>query len=299
MGFDSSIRFFHPVNPDTIDSPVPKAGFFSGFPYYVSGRHLKERKNRMEASSLALIGLLSVFVGILIGGIGIGGVLLVPMLTFVFGMGVHEAIGAAMFSYIFSGIVGASLYARQGSINWTMALWLFAGAIPAAFAGAYLSSVISSQGLEFIIALLIIFAGVNAILTRGEDIKDERVLSRPALIGIGVVTGVGSALSGTGGPLVLVPVLVWLKVPVLTAVGLSQAVLLPIASLATAGNVLYGSVNMTIGITLAVSLMIGATIGARIAHAVTGSTLKNIVSWVLVVVGIFMVIRVARGWFGF
>jgi uncharacterized membrane protein YfcA len=86
---------------------------------------------------------------------------------------------------------------------------------------------------------------------------------------------------------------------VLTAVGLSQAVLLPIASLATAGNVLYGSVNMTIGITLAVSLMIGATIGARIAHAVTGSTLKNIVSWVLVVVGIFMVIRVARGWFGF
>jgi len=253
----------------------------------------------MEASSLALIGLLSVFVGILIGGIGIGGVLLVPMLTFVFGMGVHEAIGAAMFSYIFSGIVGASLYARQGSINWTMALWLFAGAIPGAFAGAYLSSVISSQGLEFIIALLIIFAGVNAILTRGEDIKDERVLSRPALIGIGVVTGVGSALSGTGGPLVLVPVLVWLKVPVLTAVGLSQAVQLPIASLATAGNVLYGSVNMTIGITLAVSLMIGATIGARIAHAVTGSTLKNIVSWVLVVVGIFMVIRVARGWFGF
>jgi uncharacterized membrane protein YfcA len=56
---------------------------------------------------------------------------------------------------------------------------------------------------------------------------------------------------------------------------------------------------MTIGLTLAVALMIGAAIGARISHAVSGSTLKNIVAWVLAAVGIFMVIRVARGWFGF
>ncbi len=253
----------------------------------------------MEASTLALIGFFSVFVGIFIGGIGIGGVLLVPMLTFGFGLSVHEAIGAAMFSYIFSGLVGAALYARRRSIKWTMALWLFAGAIPAAFAGAVLSSVIPARGLEFIIAVLIIFAGANAIMTSSEERRDDQTLGGPALVGIGAVTGVGSALSGTGGSLVLVPILVWLKVPVLTAIGLSQAVLLPIAALATAGNFLYGSVNMTIGITLAVSLMAGAAIGARIAHAVSGVTLKNIVAWVLVAVGFFMAIRVARGWFGF
>ena len=253
----------------------------------------------MEASTLALIGILSVFVGILIGGIGIGGVLLVPMLTFIFGMGVHEAIGAAMFSYIFSGIVGAILYARQRSINWNMALVLFAGAIPAAFAGAFLSSVIPSRGLEVIIALLIIFAGANAVMTRDEIREDNRTLSGPALVGIGAVTGVLSALSGTGGPLVLVPILIWLKVPVLTAVGLSQAIQLPIAALATAGNFLYGSVNMTVGLTLAVALMVGAAIGARIAHAVSGTTLRNIVAWVLVAVGIFIIIRAARGWLGF
>ena len=42
-----------------------------------------------------------------------------------------------------------------------------------------------------------------------------------------------------------------------------------------------------------------AAIGARIAHAVSGATLKNFVAWVLVAVGVFMAIRVARGWFGF
>ncbi len=252
----------------------------------------------MEPLSLALIGFLSIFVGILIGGIGIGGILLVPMLTFIFGMGVHEAIGAAMFSYIFSGLVGAVLYARESSIRWSMAFWLFAGAIPAAFAGAFLSSIIPSWGLEFFIALLIIFAGINAVISQGNAETMERNLKRTSLVGIGTITGVGSALSGTGGPLVLVPVLVWLKVPVLTAVGLSQAVQLPIASLATAGNLIYGSVNMIVGVTLAIALMIGATIGARIAHSISRNTLKNIVAWVLVLVGVFMVVRLAQNWPG-
>ena len=248
----------------------------------------------MEPLSLFLIGFLSIFVGILIGGIGIGGILLVPMLTLIFGMGVHEAIGSAMFSYIFSGLVGAVLYARERSIRWSMAFWLFVGAIPAAFSGAFLSSIIPSWGLELFIALLIIFAGGNAVISKDNFHSKERNLTKATLVVIGMITGVGSALSGTGGPLVLVPILVWLKVPVLTAVGLSQAVQLPIASLATAGNLLYGSVNIIISIILADSLMVGAAIGARIAHTISREMLKNIVAWVLVIVGFFMVIRLAQ-----
>jgi uncharacterized membrane protein YfcA len=252
----------------------------------------------MEAPTLALIGVLSIFVGVLIGGIGIGGVLLVPMLTYVFGLGVHEAIGAAMFSYLFSGIVGVTIYARRRSINWTMALWLFAGATPAAFAGAVLSSAIPARGLEFIIAILVLFAGVNALVTGGEDMLEGRKLGGPALIGIGAVTGIGSALSGTGGPLILVPLLIWLKVPVLTAVGLSQAVQLPIAALGTTGNVFYGSVDMVVGGILALALMAGASIGARLAHSVSRATLRHVVAWVLVVVGIFILARVLRAMLG-
>ena len=251
----------------------------------------------MEISTLALVGFLSIFIGILIGGIGIGGVLLVPMLTLIFGLSIHVAICAAMFSYIFSGLVGAILYARQRSINWSMAFWLFAGAIPAAFAGAFLSSIISAQGLEFFIAMLIIFVGANAVISGGEE-KKETDLKKTTLIGLGTITGIGSSLSGTGGPLILVPILVWLKVPVLTAVGLSQAVQLPIAILATAGNLIYSYVDIKIGIILALALMIGASIGARVAHAVSKTTLKHFVAWVLVVVGTIMVIRVMRDWLG-
>ena len=80
--------------------------------------------------------------------------------------------------------------------------------------------------------------------------------------------------------------------------GLSQAVLLPVATLATAGNLIYGKIDFLIGVTLALALMIGASIGAQIAHSVSGTTLKNIVAWVLVAVGIFMVLRLTIGWVG-
>ena len=117
----------------------------------------------MDWSTFALLGGLSVIVGVLIGGIGIGGVLLVPVLTYIFGIDVHMAIAAAMFSYLFSGLVGATLYARKRSINWKMALWLFAGAMPAAFMGALAVSAVPARGLEFLIAALIVFAGAHAL----------------------------------------------------------------------------------------------------------------------------------------
>lgn len=252
----------------------------------------------MEPSTLAVLGGFGVLVGVLIGGVGIGGVLLVPMLTFVFGVDVHVAIAAAMFSYLFSGMVGATIYARNRSIRWKMALWLFAGAMPAAFAGAMASSVVPPRGLEFLIALLIVFAGANALLTQGDDDRGGRLLNAVALAAIGAVTGFGSALTGTGGPLILVPIMVWLKVPALTAVGLSQAIQLPIAALATIGNFIYGSVDMTVGGVIAVALMAGASIGARLAHAVSQSTLRTVVAWVLVAVGLLIIGRISVHWMG-
>ncbi len=246
----------------------------------------------MDWSAFALLGGLSVIVGALIGGIGIGGVLLVPILTYIFAIDVHVAIAAAMFSYLFSGLVGATLYARKRSINWKMALWLFAGAMPAAFMGALIASAVPARGLEFLVATLTIFAGANALRTPVEGAHRDRLLSPVQLLIIGVITGFGSAITGTGGPLVLVPMLIWLKVPPLTAVGLSQAVQLPIASLATIGNFIYGTVDMVIGGVIAAALMIGAAIGAHLAHTVSQATLRRVVAWVLVAVGIFIIGRI-------
>ena len=247
----------------------------------------------MDIQSLALVGSLSVFVGVLIGGVGIGGVLLVPMLTYLLGLDVRTAIAAAMFSYLFSGSVGALIYARNKSIQWRSAFWLFVGAGLGAFLGAYVSFVMPARGLELFIAILILLAGVNALRSSGDHRLRERPLPARGLAAIGGATGIGSALSGTGGPLVLVPLLVFLRLPALAAVGLSQVIQVPIAASATLANYLYGTVDVVVGAAIAGGLMIGVAGGAKLAHFASQALLQRVVAGVLVAVGLFIIARIS------
>ncbi len=245
-------------------------------------------------TGLALFGFiaLGLGVGILIGGVGIGGVLLVPCMAYFFGMPVHGAIAVAMFAYIFAGTMGAVVYARHGSIKWKTAGWLVLGAAPAAFVGAAAVSVTPGIWLEFLIALLIVFAGVNALRQSKASRAEKEPRFHPlALVCLGAVTGLGSAMTGTGGPLLLVPISVWLGFPALTAVGLSQAIQFPIASLATIGNLTYGELDWQVALVLAAALMTGAALGARLAHRVPRQLLSTFLSFVLVAVGLFLIVR--------
>lgn len=236
-----------------------------------------------------------VIVGVLIGSIGIGGVLLVPILAYLGDVPVHVAIASCNFSYLFSGLVGAAIYARKGSISWRMGLWLGLGAMPAAYLGAVILSLLSTRILEAIIAFLIVFAGINAIL-RPSDSSLERAGLRPgALVAIGAVVGLGSTVSGTGGPLILVPLLTWLRFPVLVAIGLSQIIQVPIAVLATMGNLIHGQIDFMLGAVLAALLMLGAVGGAHLSHRVPSSLLKRVVAWVLIGVGAMILARLIWG----
>ena len=242
------------------------------------------------AAALLGIGLL---VGVLIGAIGVGGVLLVPALTYIGGIGIHVAIASAMAAYFFAGGMGAIQFARHGSIRWSDAAWLTTGAMPGAFIGATAAAAVPPFALEFLIAVLIIASALNSLRRTGPMGGAPRTPAKGALVVIGVVTGIASSMSGTGGPLVLIPILLWLHVPVLAAVGLSQAIQLPISVFATAGNILYGAIDLPVAAALSVLLMIGVWFGARIAHRVSSLALKRLVSVVLLAVGVMMLVRIA------
>lgn len=246
----------------------------------------------MSVGVLAFAGVVTVVVGILIGAIGIGGVLLVPMLTYVLGISIHVAIATAMFSYLFTGLVGAFEYSRRGSINWGKGLWLCLGGMPGGYLGAMTAWSTPGIILETVIGTLVFLSGLQA-LRQGErqDVKGG-ALNAPALCLIGLVTGFASAITGTGGPLVLVPLLLWLKVPTLMAVGLSQIIQIPIALLATGGNLTFGHVDFALGLGLSVILVGGVVIGARVAHQVSRDTLKRIIATALLITGGAMLTRV-------
>jgi len=68
-------------------------------------------------------------------------------------------------------------------------------------------------------------------------------------------------------------------------VGLSQIFQLPVAI--AAGNIVYGKLDLVLGIVLAASLSGGSWFGAKLAHAVPRATLRGIISGALIIVGLF------------
>jgi len=230
----------------------------------------------------------------MIGCIGIGGIILVPALVFVAGIAIQIAIPAAMFAYILSGLVATFVFARNKSIDWRMASSLCISGAPAAVAGAWAVSIVDARLLAGCLGLLTLVSGFNSLRPRIRAETDHRNLSHGVVLLVGAASGFLSSLTGTGGPLVLVPVLLSMRLGVLASVGLSQVFQLPVAIAATVGNLVYGKFDLLLGVILAASLSGGAWCGAKLAHAAPRATLRGIVSGALVVAGLAILATV--GW---
>ncbi|MGD9093734.1 MAG: sulfite exporter TauE/SafE family protein [Anaerolineales bacterium] len=242
--------------------------------------------------TIIFIGLLT---GTLIGTVGVGGILLAPLLVTLLGTELHIAQATSSFSFLFTGIVGVIAYTRRRSIDWHHVLWISIGIIPAALLGAKVNTVLSTPVLILILAALIIFSGLNALLKRRKTTSTTRTPNKSILILIGAAVGFGSALTGTGGPVLLLPILLYLGFLPLAAVGISQAIQLPIAIFATTGFWLFGQINYQLGIILGIVQAVGVVIGAAIAHALPQRKLRRVVAIALVGVGVLMLGRVLIG----
>ena len=238
--------------------------------------------------TLASMLVAALVVGLLIGCVGIGGVLMTPALVYVGGLGFHLAAATSMWAFLFCGAAGTSIYARHGSIEWRLASWLGAGVVPAAFAGAWANVALPEGLLMALLAALLVVTGADALM-RGSVMEQEaRRFRASTLLAIGVLVGFGSALTGTGGAVLLVPVLLLLRAPVLASVGAAQAVALPVVVFSTAGYVLYGSVDFFLGTAVGLVAAVGVMVGARIAHAAPAAVLRRVVATALLCAGLLI-----------
>jgi uncharacterized protein len=247
----------------------------------------------MTVGLIAAIAVTGVVIGIAIGAVGIGGVLLVPFLTLTLGIDVKHAIAAALLSYLPSCVVAVTLYARRGSIPWREAGLLCIAALPTAWLGARAAQQAPAELLEAGIGLLLLAGGVYALLPPRDARIGQRRLAPAALLGLGGSTGFVSALTGAGGAFVLLPALLLLDTPVLAAIGMGQAIALPIAGLASVANIAAGIMDIWLAIGLAVTLTLGIAIGTPIAHALPQLLLRRLLGSAVVLAGLAMLLRTA------
>ena len=241
--------------------------------------------------SVLILLVLALIVGTLVGCIGIGGVLLPPILTYVGGLDLHLAMATSMWGFLFTGAAGTATYARRRNVDWRMVSWLGAGIVPATVFGALSNGVLPASVLTILLAALIVAAGVNSLTKPPSAERSTHSFSASLLVIIGVIVGFGSALTGTGGPVLLVPILVFMRAPVLPAIGASQAIQIPVALFSTLGYILFGRVDFALGTALGVAMIVGVVIGTRFAHAVPAVALRRITAVSLVCVGFLIIVR--------
>ncbi len=244
-------------------------------------------------TTYALLAAAALAVGLLVGTVGVGGILLVPALAWLGGLTVHAAAATALFSFLFTGILGTVLFQRRGSIDWRLAVPVCAGAAAFSVPGAWAASRLEARPLALVIAAIVTLAGAYILLpSRRAGQRDGRAPGeRALLLGVGAVAGFGSGLSGAGGPLFAVPIMVLAGFAPLAAVATGQVLQIVAAAFGTAGNLAYGAIDFRMAAWIAAFQLAGVAAGVRAAHAVSVGTLRRLAGALCILVGAAMLWR--------
>ncbi|MEH6936585.1 sulfite exporter TauE/SafE family protein [Bacillus sp. JJ664] len=108
---------------------------------------------------------LSGIVGLISGLFGIGGgVMLVPMMAFLFGFPPQLAIATSMFVVMFTTIGSSISYLLIGAVNFYYVLLLIPGAWVGGKLGALINQKLKSETVSFILRFVLLFYGVKLMI---------------------------------------------------------------------------------------------------------------------------------------
>jgi uncharacterized membrane protein YfcA len=212
-------------------------------------------RTRSTVWKVVLVGLAAGFLSGLFG-VG-GGVLMVPALVLVVGMGQRLAHGTSLGAIVPIALAGVIGYAVAGEVDWAASLCLVAGAaVVGAPLGTHLLRVLPVRVLAGVFSVVLLVAAVRMILgdvdpTGRGDLSPATVA---ALVAVGVLAGTLSGLLGVGGGVIMVPALiVLLGIPAAVAKGSSLAVIIPTAVVGTQRNRAHDNVDLRVAVVLGLS----------------------------------------------
>lgn len=219
-------------------------------------------------------------VGALIGAVGVGGVLLAPVLLLVGGLGPHEAAATALCCVVPASIAAAVQHRtaarRSGSLERRLAGGLVLGAV----AGALLNGALPATVLTVVLGTVAGLSGLWLLLRPAlAGARRRETLSPGAGALLGAVVGGGSALSGTSGPVLLVPALVAWRVPARRAVAVGQAAQAVVAPTGAIAYLSTTELDYQLVAVLSVAVLIGQLAGRRVTLA--ERSLRTVVAIVL------------------
>lgn len=244
------------------------------------------------------------FSGLLAGLLGVGGgLVIVPMLTFIFASQqmpasyiLHLALGTSLASIMFTSVSSLRAHHGRGAVNWQVFRSITPGILLGTLAGSWVAAQLSTRFLKGFFVVFLYYIALQMLL----NVKPKPARQLPGaggMLGVGGVIGGVSSLVGIGGGSMSVPFLLWCNVSLHNAIGTSAAIGFPIA---LAGAVGYVANGLSVGALpshslgfvylpalagVAVISIFTAPVGARLAHILPVPLLKKCFAFFLVVMG--------------
>ena len=244
--------------------------------------------------------------GVLAGLLGVGGglVLVAALAWLLPAQGVvppeaamHAALATSLASIVFTAMSSARAHAKRGSVLWPTVAWMVPGILVGGWLGSRVAVGLDGVWLRWGVAIYCLIAAAQMILSRPRDAGDASIVPRgPWLTAAGGGIGAVSSLVGIGGGSMTVPLLVWMGVPPVRAVGTSSACGVAIAIASAVGYMGFGPAQGTMpagsigyvylpaALGVAITSILAAPYGTRLAHYISGTTLKRVFAVFLVLV---------------
>lgn len=258
---------------------------------------------------IALILLLGLAVGVLVGLLGVGGgLVLVPALAYLFHMSQHSAQGTSLLILLPPVGLGALReYWRRGHVDLRAGMLSAAGMLLGGYAGSLIAIPMQARHLRMFFGCFLMLSAV--LLWRRAP--DEAAIGNPPVenapvtdslwrsIGIfaaASVCGVASGLFGIGGGVLLVPLLGLLfAFDQHCAQGTSLVALVPPTGLlAFLAYAKAGYVSWQTGLLLIPGIFLGGVIGGALVKHIPGRRMRQIFAAVVFVVGAWQTLAALR-----
>jgi uncharacterized membrane protein YfcA len=232
-----------------------------------------------------------------LGFVGAGGAgLAVALLTSVFDLSIHEAIGTALAAMFFVTVSGAISHYREGNVAPRIGLTVGLSGMVGAVIGANLGQDIPEHTLKIAAGLALwILALLVWLRTR---IAEQTVVAHDptlhvhtgrqlgASIGLGATGGAASAFFGIGmAPFLQLGLLTLLKLPLRQTVGTTMLTLVFVSASGALVLARHGDVSMPHLIGTVIGLASGSYVGARYTRRAPRELLRAAVVTVPIIAG--------------
>ena len=231
-------------------------------------------------------------VGVLVGLTGVGGILVPPVLLACSDVTVQTAMATALAACLPMGIYGTWCYARMVRMETGPVGCLAAGGLLGGCAGAMLNAHSKATFLIPLMAALIVFAGWNALSSQQTG-RGKKLFwhGRTGCALIGAATGFLAALTGAGGPVLSIPLMIAVGFEPILAVGFSMPYMVAVAFSGSLANWYNGLVDFELLPAVCLLQLVGMWGGARLAKSVPTNSLRRLIGCLCMGVGIFLFIR--------